>query len=159
MRLFGLIVAALVFAPLVIGGDEGKGEPQLTDRHKEQLLHADLVVLGAIERLGPKPRFKSGVIKARQVVVYRIDRVLAGRCSLKRIAIHHLVAGGPTTHPDPKQTGLHPEVFKPGRNVIVAATVEKSPEGFSYLFVSDDERIAPLASSQRGDVERLLAKR
>ncbi len=158
MRLFGLVVAALVFAPLVIGRAEGKEEPQLEDRQKKQLLHADLVVLGTIEKLGPKPRFRSGVIKARQVVVYRIDRVLAGRCSLKRIAIHHLVAGGPTAHPDPKQTGLHPEVFKPGRKVIVGATVEKSPEGFSYLFVSDDERVAPLAVSKRAKVERLLAQ-
>ena len=80
MRLFGLVVAALVFASFVMGGDEAKEESRLTDRQKKQLLHADLVVLGAIERLGPKPRFKSGVIKARQVVVYRIDRVLAGRC-------------------------------------------------------------------------------
>ncbi len=158
MRLFGLIVAALVFASFVMGGDEGKEEPRLTDRQKKQLLHADLVVLGTIDRLGPKPRGRSGVLKVRQVVVYRIDRVLAGRCSLKRIAIHHLVAGGPTAHPDPKQTGLHPEVFKPGREVIVAATVEKSPEGFSYLFVSDDERVAPLAVSKRAKVERLLAQ-
>ncbi len=158
MRLFGLVVAALALAPFVIGGDERKEDSRLTNRQKKQLLRADVVVLGAIERLGPRPRIKTGVVQVRQVVVYRIDRVLAGRCSLKRIAIHHLVAGGPTAHPDPKQTGLHPEVFKPGRKVIVAATVEKSPEGFSYLFVSDDERVAPLALSQRAKVERLLAQ-
>lgn len=144
---------AAVAVGLVLTLSSGTAAQEATGRinkiQREYFARADIVFVGRVVGLGKRPRFRSGVVLARQAAIYSVDRVIKGSFSLPEIVVHHIVVGPPTAHPNPKIPALNPKLFKPGRRVIVAAKFKRwtqfGPKDFPYLFVDDEERFGPVA--------------
>ena len=160
----GALVLLLLANHLSAGEDpqEGAKPSTLTDAERKYLVESDLVVLARIIKIGPSPGIWSGVLISRQPVVYKVERVLRGFCSLDKLAVHHvLVSKSPTADQDAEKPRLNPTLFKRGRRCIVAMHFEpasmldrESPK-YAFIFADDHERIGPMAA----DPSRLNAVR
>jgi hypothetical protein len=153
---------AVAMAPMASRAQEGA---VVSDAARAHFLEADLVFVAKVVRLGKPPPAGSGFVLERQAVVYEVERVLAGRWSPRTVAVHHVVAGGPLGHPERGRPELNPDVFRPGRRLLVAATfaeaAEFGPAHFPYLLVDDNEQVGVLEADVRSvaAIEATLAKR
>ena len=157
-RTYGLglvvILGCLLVSSLSTQEPDGDtdGELTLTEHEKRHLRNADLVVLGRIRAFGKKAeRWSGGGGVSSQAVVYDIEEVLHGRCSLPEVAIHHiLVQGSETARAD--RPGLSQELFRVNRRVIVGAKLDDARGSdcyLSYAFVSQDESVGPLKADDK----------
>ena len=169
--LAGGALVLLLFANHLSAGEdpkEGAKPSTLTDAERKYLVESDLVVLARIIKTGPSPRSWSGVLISRQPVVYKVERVLRGLCSLDQLAVHHvLVSKSPTADHDAEKPRLNPTLFKRGRRYIVAmrfnpaSMLDQEFPKYAFIFADDHERIGPMAAdpSRLRAVERLLRGR
>lgn len=154
----------LAIATLMLTSDAEDEDRQdgLTEAQRRYLLAGDIVFVGEILGLGDQPPHGSGVGIARQGVLYGVEEVLKGSFRLKRIAVHHVVAGGATGHPDRSIPALNPELFKVGRRVIVTASIAEQqpfgPKHYGYLLVNDSDNVGLLDGTKKaiGGAKALL---
>ncbi len=144
---------------------EGAKRSTLTNAERKYLVESDLVVLARIIKTGPSPRIWSGIAVSRQPVVYKVERVLRGLCSLDQLAVHHvLVSKSPTADQDAEKPRLNPTLFKRGRRCIVAMRFKSAPmldqkfPKYAFIFADDHERMGPMAAdpSRLNAVQKLL---
>ncbi len=160
----GALVLLLLANHLSAGEDpqEGAKPSTLTDAERKYLVESDLVVLARIIKTGPSPRSWSGVLISRQPVVYKVERVLRGLCSLDQLAVHHILVAKSPTADDLEKPRLNPTLFKRGRRCIVAMRFEPAlmyevPK-YAFIFADDHERLGPMAAdpSRLSAVQKLL---
>jgi len=115
-----------------------------------RLAKCDVVFVGSVIRVGPEPMMvtgRGGV--ARQQVDYEVRTVLRGVLVGEELTVHHGVLRGPAS--DRANNRLAPQLFQPGRVLLVGASVSRAAEleylGY-YKFVDDSERACVVEGDQ-----------
>ncbi|HDZ20769.1 hypothetical protein LCGC14_0525320 [marine sediment metagenome] len=98
----------------------------------------DLVFRGRVLEVGESPGYWSGILAARQEVIYKIIDIYKGQLPLDtdqvRVA-HILVGSGPTEDRNVPQ--LDPGVIGPGREAVIFAATDFANEKGIFVFGDD----------------------